>query len=64
MSKVEHCETCGAINVELFKLKHYGKACRYCKAVFGSKVGDTNERENIALMFNALEQTLRRIKEK
>lgn len=52
------CETCGAINVSVFKLKHYGTVCRYCKAVFLTNK-DTNEREDIALMFNALEKALK-----
>lgn len=52
------CGTCGAVKVEIFKLTHYGKVCRYCKATFLTSI-DTNIRENIALMLNALEQTLK-----
>lgn len=53
------CETCGAKNVTLFELRHFGKACRYCKAVFNSDV-DTNPRQKIALMFNALEAEIKK----
>lgn len=51
------CETCGAKDVTIFCLRHYGLVCRYCKATYLTKI-DTNDRANIALMFNALERTM------
>ena len=58
MSEKGTCKTCGATNVEIFKLKYREKACRYCKIVYLTEI-DTNSRQKIALMFNALEQALK-----